>query len=133
MTDPDSFDGGFIQQDRAVYDTSVFSWANHPATMLFYLYLLQKAAWRDTNWKGIPILRGQAVTGLHAMSKDTGLSIQEIRTCLQRLISSEEITVKSTNKYSVITIRRYDRFIRSQSLGQQTINKQSTNHGLFAT
>lgn len=97
--------------------------------------MLITANHKDKNWRGITVKRGQLVTGLHSLSKATGLSIQQIRTCFTRLKSTNEITIKSTNKYSVITLTNYSSYQdkpenqqAEQQAEQQTSNKQSTTN-----
>lgn len=52
--------------------------------------------------------RGQLVSSRRILSAQTGISEQTIRTCLERLQSTHEITIKSTQRNSVITICNYD-------------------------
>ena len=74
------------------------------------------------------------VTGLDRLSKDTGLSIQSIRTSIIKLKSTGEITVKSTNKFSIITVCNFNEYQKqdchdqqaNQQASQQTTNKRLT-------
>ena len=107
---------------------------------MFHLfhYLLYKANWEDRKWNGIIIKRSQLITGRNTISRDTGISAQSVRTCLERLKSTNEITIKPTNKYSIITIINYDYYqpledninqhINQQTNKQSTSNQPTTNH-----
>ena len=101
-----------------------------------FIYLLINANHEDGNWMGISIKRGQIVTGRNSLSENTGISSQTIRTCLSRLKSTNEITIKSTNKYSIITITKYDDYQglilnSNQQTNQPTPNNQpATNQQL---
>ena len=114
-----------------------WEWFNDSKMIHVFIFILIKANYSDSNWRGIEVKRGQLITGLLSISKHTGLSTQSIRTCLNRLKSTNEITIKSTNKYSIITLVNYDKYqsfdkkITSKTTinitnEQQTINKQST-------
>lgn len=98
---------GFIALYR-----SLLSWGWHadPATGWLFVNLLLMANWEDGEWQGKPIKRGQLVTGRKALAAQTGLSEQTVRTSLNRLKSTNEITIASTNKFSVITIVNYGKF-----------------------
>ena len=98
---------GFIALYR-----SLLSWGWHaaPATGWLFVNLLLMANWEDGEWQGKPIKRGQLVTGRKALAAQTGLSEQTVRTSLKRLKSTNEITIASTNKFSVITIVNYGKF-----------------------
>ena len=52
--------------------------------------------------------------------KLTGLSVQNVRTSLNKLKSTHEITSKTTNKYTYITINNFNDY-------QETTNKLTNN------
>ena len=98
-------------------------WEDHNTTRLF-LYLLLRANWQKGEWKGIEIDRGELVTGRKKLSQGTGLSEQQIRTSLSNLQSTNEITIKSTKKYSIITVCNYGRYQDEES-NEQPSNQPS--------
>lgn len=100
-----------------------WGWYKHSDTKSIFIHLLLIANNQDNEWNNITVKRGQAITSLPHLSRDTGISIQSIRTCLNRLKSTGEITDKSTNKYRIITIINYDTY-QSQ---KETINRQINN------
>ena len=126
---------GWIKSHRKFIEWEWFTTAN-----MFHLfhYLLFKANWENKQWRGIVVKRGQLVTGRNTISKDTGISAQCVRTCIKRLKSTNEITIKSTKAYSIITICNYDLYqpsieeinqdINQQTNQQLTINQPTTNH-----
>jgi len=73
------------------------------------------ANWTDSEWQGMTIKRGQLVTGRKALAAQTGLSERQIRTALDHLKSTNELTIKSTNKFSLITLVNYGKFQDVQS------------------
>lgn len=112
-------------------------WHDHNTSRLF-LAILLKANHKPKRWKGMVIERGQLVTGRRALSDLTGLSLQSVRTSLLHLKSTNEITIKSTSKFSIITICKYDDYqrdinqtnhqINQQPNQQLTSNQPATNH-----
>lgn len=96
---------------------SLLSWGWHadPATGWLFVNLLLMANWTDSDWQGMAIKRGQLVTGRKALAAQTGLSERQIRTALEHLKSTNELTIKSTNKFSLITIANYGKFQDVQS------------------
>ena len=93
-----------------------------------FLYLLLKANHENNIWQGVEIKRGQLITGRKILSKDTGISEQSIRTCMNRLKLTNELTIKTTNKYTIITICNYDSYQTVNNNNNQQINQQSTNN-----
>jgi len=84
-----------------------------------FIHLLLKASYEDTTWNNIEVKRGQVITSRKHLAEETGLTEQQIRTSLKKLLSTQEITIQTTNKYTVITIEKYDFY--------QTSNIKSTN------
>ena len=110
-----------------------WEWSNDANMVALFLHLLLKANYQGRNWRGQDIKRGELITGLHSLSAETGISLQSLRTCLKRLKSTNEITIKSTNKYSVICIRNYNKYqheLTSKLTSKLTNNQQTTNKQL---
>ena len=104
-----------------------WEWFTDHKTSHLFLYLLLSANHEDNNWRGQTIKRGQLITGRKSLSDKTGLSEQNIRTCLDKLKSTNEITIKTTNKNSVITVLNYDLYQNKETSNQQN-NQQLTNN-----
>lgn len=105
-----------------------WEWYTDTATKSLFLHCLLKANWKPTEWRGIHLERGQFVTSLASLAKETGLTIQQTRTALNHLISTNELTSKSTSKNRVITVVSYDKYQGDQQTNQQAANKQLTNN-----
>lgn len=97
-----------------------WEWASCPETMALWIHILLRANYEDKRWQGITIPRGSFVTSVDNLATTTGLSAQQVRTSLKRLISTSEITSKSTNRFTIITVCKYD----SYQLNEESINKQ---------
>lgn len=117
-----------------------WEWFDIPEMVKFFIYLLLMAGHSERKFRGIQLQRGEIITSTPTMMKDTKLSEQQIRTCIKRLKSTGEITCKSTNKFTIITICNYDRYqsedltANGQNNGQpntQATDKQRTNNGLL--
>lgn len=110
-----------------------WEWFTEPKVAHFFEYCLLKASYNDYKWKGHTYSPGQFPFGLNKASIETGLSIQSIRTCLDKLKSTNELTIKTSRQGSVITIVNWEKFqeITNETTNQitndqQTINKRST-------
>lgn len=98
---------GYIKLYRKFKD---WEWFNEPGMVVIFIYFLLQANYAEKEWRGVKINKGQLITSKPKISKNTGLSIQNIKTCIQRLKSTDEITVKTTAKYSIITIVNYNKY-----------------------
>lgn len=110
-----------------------WEWYQDGNTCRLFIHLLLLANYEDKYWQGQLIKRGQLVTSLEHLSDDLGLSVQQIRTSIKKLKSTGEITSKATNKYTLVTVERYENYQSKEEKAtskitneQQTTNKQIT-------
>ena len=120
---------GYIKVYRKLLD---WKWYKNPNTLSVFMYCLLSANWSDGFYEGVEVKRGQLLTTLPVMSKATGLSIQNVRTAINHLKSTGELTDTSYSKYRVITVLKYNDYqdINSLPNSQLTGNQQATNRQL---
>ena len=124
--------GGWVKLHRSILE---WEWWDEPNTTRLFIYCILKANPADKQWHGQTIERGSFVTSINTLAKDTGMTVQQTRTALNRLISTNNLTSKSTNKITKITICGYERYQEvqqtkqqaNQQTLQQTDNKPITN------
>ena len=97
-----------------------WEWYSNPTTFCVWMHLLIEANHETKQWHGFEITAGQLVTSLHSLAKSTGLSVQQIRTALNNLKSTHEITMLATKKFSIVTICMYDEYQSQKRRGQQS-------------
>ena len=108
-----------------------WEWYQDANTTRVFLHLLLNANWEDSRYRGYEIPRGSVVTGLHALSESLGISIKSVRTALKHLKSTGEVTIQTTNRFSVVTIANWEKFQgnieegASQTAGQVAHKGQS--------
>lgn len=123
--------GGYIKLHRKF---TKWGWYNDVNTKAVFLHLLLTASWEECEYRGYKIMPGQVVTGRKLLKKELKLSEQEIRTALNHLKSTNEITIKTTNKFSIITIENWDKYqlgefeSTSKSTSKLTNKQPTTNH-----
>ena len=105
-----------------------WGWYSDNNTKSVFLDFLLTASYEDTIWRGIPIKRGQVITGRNKLSQRLGINVQSLRTAIKRLKSTNEITTKSTNKYTIITVVNYDKYqTKKNELTHKSTNKLTNN------
>lgn len=121
---------GWIKLHRSILD---FEWYEDANTMRTFLHLLLSANHEPRKWKGTFVERGQVITSRDHLATDLKLSVQQIRTALSKLEKSENITIKSTKRFTVITVCNYGTYqseevaINQQSNPPVTINQPTDN------
>ena len=119
---------GWIKIHRKLLE---WEWYNDTNTFRLFIHFLLKANHKDKNYRGLKIKRGFLITGFDLLSRETGLSIQQIRTAIKKLKSTNEITIKTSSQGSVIQIVKYDNYQVATSGAtneQQTSNKRATTN-----
>ncbi|ABB23686.1 hypothetical protein [Pelodictyon luteolum] len=112
--------GGWVKLHRQM---AQWEWYTDANTFRVFMHLLILVNHSDTTWRGIPVLRGQVLTGLNRLSQDLKLSVQQIRTAIARLVSTGEITNSSTCRYRVITICNYESYQKREEHVRQTLQQ----------
>lgn len=121
-------------------------WHDKPNTQLVWLTLLIGANWEPRKWRDITIQRGQLVTSYSSIAKQTGLTVQNVRTAIRHLKSTGDLTQVITPEYSLITLKNYDALCppntpaNKRLTGDPQLNKQykketlteNENEGRFA-
>lgn len=121
-------DNTFIKLYRSLLN---WRWYTEGNTCRLFLHLLLTANIAPRDFRTETIQRGELVTTIKNLSDELKLSPQAVRTSLNHLISTNEVTKRTTAKYTIITIKNYDNFqsvTKSLTNNQQTINKQLTNN-----
>lgn len=117
---------GFILLHRKITE---WEWYQNPNTFRVFLHCLLMANFTDARFEGQEVKRGQFVTSLPSLSKQTKLSIQQVRTALDHLKSTGEITDRIFPKFRIITVIKYNDYQQDnrQNNSQSTGNQQATN------
>ena len=119
---------GYVKLHRKMIE---WGWYSNSVVKDTFLHLLMVAAFKPTTYLGYEIKPGQAVIGRKKLASDLGFSEQQIRTALKKLESTGEISIFSTNKFSIITIENwgfYQDDEKTLTNNQPTNNQQITNN-----
>jgi hypothetical protein len=113
---------GWVKISRDIIN---WEWFDTPGMVQLFIYILVKANYTDKEWHDMTIRRGQMVTSVAKICADTGLSTQVVRTCLNRLKMANTITINATNKYTIVTINRYDDYQAYDACDYDEDNEQN--------
>jgi hypothetical protein len=127
---------GYIKLWRKSIESGLIK--NHNV-WIFWTWCLLKANHQPdfkqvVGFQEVTLEPGQFIFGLKKASEETGLSIQKIRTCLSFLKKYKNLTIKTTNKFSVVSIINWgvyqgvEKEINNQSNKQVTSRQQAGNN-----
>lgn len=103
---------GFIKLSRRIRE---WAWYKNLNTRALFLHILLGASWEDETVRGIKVCRGQFVTTVPELAAENQLTIQQVKTALVHLKSTDDITVEVRSKISVITVKNYDLLLDGNS------------------
>lgn len=95
---------GYVKLHRKMTD---WEWYKDPNTFRVFVHLLLSAQYKETEFWGHTIKPGQVVCGRKQLAEELDLSEAAIRVALKHLKSTSEIAIKTTNKFSIITIVKW--------------------------
>ena len=126
---------GYVKLWRRSIDNG---WLQNHLLWAFWCWCLLKASHKQkeitVGFQRVMLEPGQFVFGRNNAAKELRASPQNIRTCVQTLIKSQNLTIKSTNKFSIISIINWDSYQQDENkINQQTnkpltSNQPTTNH-----
>lgn len=91
-------------------------WLNKPEVLAIFLHILNMAEKEDRNLNGLSLHRGQYVTSLGHLSKNTRQGKQVIRTSLSKLKEMNLINTESNYRNTIISIINYDNYFFNQQV-----------------
>jgi biotin operon repressor len=113
----------FIKLDRNIQN---WRWYQNPNTFRVFIHCLLNANIMPKEFEGITINRGEFPTSHEKIGNTLNLTIQQVRTAINHLKSTGEITTKIYSKFQVITIVNYA-YYQDTSTGKSTGNQQAFN------
>ena len=118
---------GWIKLHREILD---WEWYHHAPTVSVFIHLLLTVNRKPSKYMGHKIPAGSRVIGRKALAEALGLTEQNVRTALHHLKLTKDVTIKATNKFSIITVLNWDLY---QSDSRRTTNKQPTTNQQLTT
>ena len=85
-------------------------WRSNPNDFSLFLYLLTNANTEEKNYQWHIIKKWDCVTWRKSLALKLWISEDQIRTSLEHLKSTNEITIKSTNHFSIITVCKWEEY-----------------------
>lgn len=85
-----------------------WGWYGDTNTFRVFMHILLNANYKPTEYKGQQLRAGDCIFGRKAWAEALGMSEQQIRTAITHLKSTNEITTKSTNKFTVIHVEKWE-------------------------
>lgn len=117
----------FVQLHKKICE---WEWYTDVPTCKLFFHILLKCNYKEAKWRGIEVKPGDFITSFDHLAKETWLSIRQVRTALEHLETTWEVTKQSTSQYTILTLTNWGTYnIRDDkpsTNGWQTDDKPST-------
>ena len=117
---------GWIKLHRSLLD---WEWWDDETTTRLWITILLSVNHEQKKWKGQTIEAGQMLTSYASLAKKSGLSVQSVRTSINRLKSTHEITCESTHRFTLISVVKWADF-QADDRTANTVNNTPANNQL---
>ena len=120
---------GFVKLYRSML---TWEWYDDINVKILFLHLILTANYEDKKWRGKVIKRGQRVVSIKKLSEELGITVRQVRTAIDKLVMTSEMTNSKFAECNVLTLVNYDKFqavTNEKANGGQTSDKRLTNRG----
>ena len=116
---------GWIKLHRQIVD---WEWYTEHNTFRVFIHLLLTANHKDKKYRGIELKAGSIVTSRDILAMATGLSVRQVRTALDKLKTTNELTIKTSSQGTIIQIVNYSKYQveTSEMTNERPTNDQQT-------
>ena len=87
-----------------------WEWYNNVNTKMLFIHLLLKVNYEDKEWHKINIPKGSCITSINHLAQELDLTPRKIRTALENLKTTNNVTIKTTKKYTLVTIENWEKY-----------------------
>ena len=120
---------GFVKLYRSIL---TWEWYDDINVKILFLHLILTANYEDKKWRGKVIKRGQRVVSVKKLSEELGITVRQVRTAIDKLVMTNEMTNSKFAECNVLTLVNYDKFqsvTNEKANVGQTSDKSMTNRG----
>lgn len=104
-----------------------WGWYGDTNTFRVFMHILLRANYKESEYLGHKIGAGECVFGYNAWSEKLGLSVRQIRTAIEHLKSTNEIRVRATNRFSIITVVKWEFWQIEEGMTDKQTTRQATS------
>lgn len=116
---------GWIKLHRKLTE---WEWYDDPIVWRVYSHLLLTVNYKPSRYRGHELPVGSRVFGRFAYAEEVGLSEGQVRRAIDKLKSTGEVTIKPTNKFSIISVTNWEIYqADDQQNDQQAVSKRPTS------
>ena len=117
---------GYIKLFRKFLE---WEWYDDINCKVVFIHLLIKANYKEKQWRGKTIRRGQLFTSIDNLASELHLTTKQIRITISKLESTGEIVKNGASEGTYITVCNYDNYQQSEQTEGQAEGERRANEG----
>ena len=119
---------GYVKLWRKTLDAG---WLQNHKLFAFWCWSLMKASHKEydliVGYTQVHLMPGEFVFGIRKASAELNISVQSLRTILECLKTSGNLTLKPTHQFSIITITNWETYQQTENIINTPTNTQVTH------
>lgn len=100
-----------------------WGWYQDSVVKDLFLHFLLTASFKDFEWMGRHLKAGQLIASRKRLSEELNFSERQIRTAMEKLKSTGEVTYETTNKFTIVTVINWEDY----QINEEMPTKSATN------
>lgn len=112
---------GFVKLYRSML---TWEWYDDINVKILFLHLILTVNYEDKKWRGKVIKRGQRAVSVKKLSEELGITVRQVRTAIDKLVMTGELTNSKFAECNVLTLVNYDKY---QSVTNEMTNVRQTS------
>ena len=114
----------FIQLHKKICE---WEWYTDVPTCKLFFHILLKCNYKEVKWRWEIIKPWDFITSLEHLSQETWLTVRQVRTALEHLEKTWEVTKQSTSQYTILTLTNWASY-NTQDDKRPTNDRQTTDN-----
>lgn len=110
-----------------------WEWYDDINTKIVFIHCLLRANWQPCKWHGVDIEAGSFITSLATLANEVNLSVMQVRTALNHLNLTGEITSKQQGKYRVITVNSWGAYQGDNKVRNKVVTRSQQGDNKVVT
>lgn len=115
---------GYMKLYRSLLN---WEWYRDNNVKILFIHCLLRANYKPKPFHGKVIERGSFVSSIDNLSAETGLSVRQTRTAIDKLVSTNNLTKVSTPQYTVFTVQNYEMYQGNDKQNDKELTSETTN------
>ena len=118
---------GYIKLYRKIVEHKIFFNGEH---LKIFIFILANASYQDREWKTrdgdkIHIKKGEFISSISKISEQTKSTVSTVRRAIEKMKKTGILTSRTTNKYTVFQVQKWEQYQKSEQTSEQTTEQTS--------